>query len=167
MLPRKSKAMNTRNPASDLLSVLVVRLSKALSQRGLLVYDDEEIRANEPDRPINGERYGMRHQGFAQDDHRNAEIHRISHVPVEAANDQVPRWIGWGERAPTAPGKLKDARGKQHDTQTDAHEAEELRGTGQVELRLAESKESPRHVTGNNSRKQDRPCNAAQSEPSR
>jgi hypothetical protein len=115
--------MKLRNPTSDPLSVLIVRLSKALSQGGLFVYDDEEIRAREPDRPINGERHGMRHQRFAQNDHCYAEIHWISHVPVEAANDQVPRGIDRGERATPAPGKLKDARGKQRDTDTVAHEA--------------------------------------------
>jgi len=105
------------------LEIHLVLIAESSAQRGLFVYDDEEIRAHEPYRPVTGERHGMRHQRFAQNDHCHAEIHWISHVPVEAANDQVPRGIDRGERATPAPGKLKDARGKQRDTDTDAHEA--------------------------------------------
>src|SRR5438034_789807 len=108
----------------------------------------------------------MPDQRLTQDDHRHAEVHRISQVPVEAADDQVPWWIDRGERALTAPGKFKDARGKQRDTQADAHEAEQLRRTGQIELRPAQSEESPRHIASENAWKQNRPEETSQREPS-
>src|SRR5437667_3043108 len=92
---------------------------------------------------------------------------RYRQVPVEAANDQVPRWIDRGERALTAPGKFKDARGMQRDTQADAHEAEQLRRTGQIELRPAQSEESPRHIASESAWKQNRPEETSQREPSR
>jgi len=53
------------------------------------------------------------------------------------------------------------------DTQTDAHQAEQLSRTGQVELRPSQSEESPRHIASENTWKQNCPEETSQREPNR
>ena len=111
-----------------------------------LIAHHKEIGGEEPDGPIRAERRRTHAQRLAKDNGRDAEIHRISHVSVEAADDKLPWRVDWGQRAASAPCELEDARGQQRYSKDDARETKKLRGLEHVDRRHAEPEESPRHI---------------------
>ena len=113
-------------------------------QRRLLVADDEDVHACEPDRPVDGKRRGAGQHDLSEHDCRDAEIHRVPDVLIEATHDQVSWRVDRRQRATSAAGELPDASDQQHHTGAREKQAQKLAGSD----RLTWTSRRPKYLHG-------------------
>ena len=95
----------SRNPARDGAAVFVVRRAELAMERGFLVENDKEIDRQAEERRISNQQKSMKPSSFAQDHEPRADIHRIAHITVQAADgvssaQWVPAYLARALRTP-------------------------------------------------------------------
>src|SRR5262249_23945760 len=131
--------------------------AKASAERRLLVTDNKEISRDKPDRPVKQKCTRSCEQRLAENDRRDAQIHRISDVSIQASNDQLPRWIHGGECATSAPSGLPDAACEECAANGDAKEAGEVLRTQRIMAQPTQPEKPPRYIPRDEARKQHGP----------
>ena len=159
----RSAVRPARQPPADPRRILRVRVAELTTQPGLFVGDDEQVHDRKPDRPVDRQRSRAGQQHLAEEDRRHAQVHRVAHVAIEPANDEVARRIDGRKRAPPAARELHDTGREQRRPGGNDQHAGEKPGVP-LPADAIESEDGPRHVAGNDAGEQDCPEQTAEPE---
>jgi hypothetical protein len=129
-----------------------------LPSNGRFLPGDHEEEEEEEDEPgVSEEGPGLKEHRLSSENEQNPEIHRVSHVAVEAAYDEAPRRIDRSGRPAPRCCEVPDAPeidGGSGGQQSGAHVTQ--RTDRQSVLPGRREENAPRHIDRNGARDQDR-----------
>jgi hypothetical protein len=85
----KTSLPKARDPARDGAAIFVVGLSELPVQRGFLVDNHKEMSEENAESTVLREVGRVKQRGLPEDYQQNADVHRIAHVAVQAADDKI------------------------------------------------------------------------------
>ena len=94
---RHDHAEATRNPSTDVASVVLVVLTEDPPEGRLLVDQDEQVEGNQHDRRPGDQLPHAEHSAGSEDDGDVGDIHRVADDPVCTTADDEVRWIDRSE----------------------------------------------------------------------
>src|SRR6266545_8275312 len=90
-------AVTTRNPSTDVASVVLVVLTEDLLERRLLVDHDEHVEGNQDDGRPDDQLPRPKHSAGSEDYGDVGDVHRVAEDPVRTTADDEARWIDRSE----------------------------------------------------------------------
>lgn len=104
-----SSVAKPREPPRRPPAVRGVVVAEPLRQRGLFVEDYEEMKHDRHHRAVDEDVQRAEQDRPPEDDREHAEVHGITHVAVQAADDELLRRVDGGRRGASEGGEIPHA----------------------------------------------------------
>jgi hypothetical protein len=101
--------MKMRQPTTDGGAILTILSAELLREPTLLKEHDKYVEADADKDGVKKHSHCLEQDSPAKNYREHANVHRISHVPVQSTDDKAPWCIDWCRRTAAERGEIPDA----------------------------------------------------------